>query len=475
MMSDEWINKYKPSSISDLVVNINSVKSIQNWLNSYELSKRKMLKMKKEKKVKKNKLDMVVDEKSCMLVTGNHGFGKTVSVNVILKEMGYVVHNLDIKTLKMYKDVDEIMNKYIIKQDIISLLKESDVKKNALVIDQLESITLATEKSCIINLQKGNDIKWYCPIIFISNNHHNKLLTEIKKLSFNVKFFDPRLNDMKLIFNKIAMNESMKFYDDAAIGKLIMHSQNDIRQMIFFLQGINTVHHDQVITFEMIRKYCQNTNVRDIDIDLFKAISTLLNEYEDINKCIKLYETEKVLLPLMMQQNYITHICENHENNKHEMVKNIAASLSLGDITENHIYGEQNWNMQDVHGIFACAIPSYYLHTGNKEDASPVTPKFAMDLNRTSIRSINKKNIVNADIFLKNMNVIDYTYIDKIICSLINKGKIEDCVKLLSDYGLQLEYVESLLKIDKIKDEKVLLTNKQKKEFANFIEKYKNI
>ena len=40
---------------------------------------------------------------------------------------------------------------------------------------------------------------------------------------------------------------------------------------------------------------------------------------------------------------------------------------------------------------------------------------FPMDLNRTSIQKINKKNILNANKCLSTMNIHDYIYINQIV------------------------------------------------------------
>jgi len=201
-----------------------------------------------------------------------------------------------------------------------------------------------------------------------------------------------------------------------------------------------------------------------------------LQNYKNVNTCMSLYETEKVLLPLMMQQNYPECIIQNYDDNddRYMLCQTVSDSLSMGDITENYIYGEQNWSMQDIHGIFTCVIPSYYINMNDKNKRTEFSSSFPVDLNKTSIKSINKKNIVNTDQCLKNMNIFDYMFVSKIIYNYIVNNNIEECIKLLLGYNIEMEYIESLLKINKIRSNKSCLTMKQKKEFVNYIELYKN-
>jgi replication factor C subunit 1 len=350
-----------------------------------------------------------------------------------------------------------------------------DVRKNVIVVDNLESITSSTEKASILNLQKMNDIHWYCPIIFISNNRHNKLLSDIKKFSYEIKFCQPFSSNLQEILMNIAKKESMKFENSFIVDKIINYSQSDIRQLIFILYELKYSNKDTVITMKSLQEQGTLLNMRDVDINLFKATNKLLQNYKNINTCISLYGTEKVLLPLMIQQNYIECIIQNYDNDsdKYKLCQLVSDSLSMGDVTENYIYGEQNWSMQEIHGIFTCVNPSFYINVNSNNKKILFESTFPKDLNKTSIKSINKKNIINTDQCLKNMNIFDYMFVSKIIYNYIVSNDIEKCIKLLIGYGIEMEYIESLMKINKIKSNKSCLTMKQKKEFINYIELYK--
>jgi len=197
-----------------------------------------------------------------------------------------------------------------------------------------------------------------------------------------------------------------------------------------------------------------------------------LFRYKNINDCLRYYETEKVLLPLMVHQNYISCVFKNFTNtvDKFNIINTISKSLSYGDVIENYIYGDQNWDMQEIHGFYSCVISSYYLDKQLKKDPENINLIFTTDLNKTSIKKINKKNINNTNKCFENMNIIDYIYINKIIRNLIDKGKIFECVSMIKGYNnIKLEHIESLLKIDKIEHTKTSLSSKKKKEFLKYL------
>jgi len=142
--------------------------------------------------------------------------------------------------------------------------------------------------------------------------------------------------------------------------------------------------------------------------------------------------------------------------------------LSFGDIIENYIYGDQNWDMRDIHGFYTCVLPSY-LMCHNADNNYRFRLEFLKDINKTSTKKINKKNIDNTDICFQDMNIDDYIYINKIVRRLVGDNRIAECGELLKGYKFKVEHIESLLKIDKIKSTKMTLTTKQKREFNNIL------
>lgn len=472
--ADIWINKYKPKKVTELTTNTTAIKSIFSWLMSFDKMKNETLKYINNKKQKKQteKTDKTVkttksEFKSCMLVTGGHGVGKSTTVEVILKELNYNVLNLDINILKSGKNVEDVINKIMLTSNIMTIMNNGEVKKMAIMVDEIESITAAAEKTCVTTLQKINEQYWYCPIIFISNNQHNKLLSDIKKASFEVKLWPPFPSEMKKILVKICNMENIKIRSEYVINKIINHSQSDIRRLIFTLQDIQNAYGNKLINTDIIDEYCLMSNKKDIDIDLYKATEELLYDYTNIDNCLRLFETEKVLLPLMVHQNYPKRVISKYksEEDQHKLIQKISESLSTGDVIENYIYGDQNWEMQEIHGFHTCVATSYHLCNGVEEDDTKVKLAFAIDLNKTSIKRINKKNIINTNKCFKTMNINDYIYINKIIRKLILENNIKECVKLLKNYNIKLEHIESLLKIDKIKNTKTSLTSRQKNDF----------
>ena len=412
---------------------------------------------------------------SCVLVIGNHGVGKTCIVNSILKSMGYTKQTINFSRIKKGSDIKDAINDIISGSDIISIMEGAKTAKVAVVIDEIEAISSGSGKSCIITLLKNNIINWTCPIIFISDGQHSKLLTEIKKNSHEVKIQPPFKQEMLVLMKKICNNEKIIIQglsnNDTNVGyQIIEHSQKDYRRLILTLHDLKYNYGSIIITATMFDEYLKLSKKKDEDFNLFKATNTLLQNYDGIENCIRYYETDKVILPLMIQQNYLECITTKTADNKtrFDLACNIAEMLSEGDVIENYIYGDQNWDIHEVHGYYTCVAPSYILsNTLKKEKYLQLT--YPMDLNKASISKINKKNIINASKAFKDKNINDYIYINLIIRYLTSENRTRECIDLLKGYNINVNNIESLMKVDKIKALKTSLTSKQKKEISSYL------
>lgn len=524
-----WISKYRPETVDQLIGNTDAINFIGTWLLNFDKNKIKALHDMKNKKRKRrlkiqindtddiandapdvddvnDVLDDIIDDEildgdlngdikddeaeidrdtkiynnkgdqSCCIVIGNHGVGKTCLINAILKSMGYMTQTINFSKIKKSTDIKEAINNIIGSSNIISIMEGKNNKKVAIVIDEIEAISSGSGKTCVLALLKNNIINWTYPTIFISDGRHSKLLTEIKKNSHVVKLPTPFKNEMLTLMKKILTNEKMSIQGLTAGNitnayNIIEHAQKDYRRLILTLYDLKYAYGTKMITDSMIEEYLKLSKKKDEDFDLFKAANMLLQKYENIESCIKYYETDKVVLPLMVQQNYLECITSKTTNelDRFDLACSISALLAEGDVIENYIYGDQNWDINEVHGYLTCVAPSYLL-TNKLKKEKYLQLNYPVDLNKKSISNINKRNVINASKAFKNKNIDDYIYINLIIRVLTSEDKLKDCVDLLHDYNISISNIESLLKIDKIKTTKTSLSSKQKKEISSYLE-----
>jgi len=434
-MENIFSTKYIPKEPSDIIGNKDHINFIQNWLSNFKNS-----------------------NFSSIIISGHHGVGKTIAIKTILQYLNYDVKYLSSYNLKNIKKINEIinMNSYF-----------CDNNNNfAIIIDDFDTITLTSKKNLIFQLFKDNQDKKYFPIIFLTNEQHSKLISNIKKSCPELKFQYPELDELIIYVKKICNNENIIIKNDKLIDNIIKYSQLDIRKLLLILEDLKLTYNDKEINENEWNYYILSSKKKNINIGLYESTRKIFDKYTNISKNIELYETEKVLLPLMIFENYaknllLRQIPSNTE--LYEIMYKVSDYISIGDNVETNIYTDQNWYLQKLHGFYTCVETSYYINKYPRKNSNTYVLNFSTDLNKTSLKNINKRNINNIQILLENKNLSDIMYLNKIINHDINDNKYSFIKKFIKSYNLNNKHIELINKIDKSL-EKIKFNNKIKKQ-----------
>ena len=417
-----WLKKYQPKTVNEIIGNKDQINIIRKWLLNYKQEKF-----------------------NALIISGAHGIGKNLIITLILNELGYEIKYICNTHLKNKNIINETIQSYNKSKKLYNISSNYN-NKYAIIIDDTESITLSSEKDNLLELFKLNEQHKYFPLIFISNLQHSKLINNLKKLSLDIYINPPSVIQIKNYIKMICTKELMIIDNDDIYTQIIKFCQLDIRKLLYVLQDLYYTYNNKNITMDMFKEYQNMTQKKDIDVGLYIATKSLLDNYKNINKCLQLYETEKVLLPLTIYENYYKKIFKQQclpKDTLNTMVA-ISDSISFGDVIETNIYSDQNWFLQNIHGFYTCVNTSYNINMikTKKIDYDLV---FSADLNKTSSKNINKKkNIANTQskFKLKNIN----TSIIRI---------------LKNSYNLDNKNIQVILKIDKTniknKDEEPIL------------------
>lgn len=442
MSKNHFTEKYCPTNINEIIGNKLSISKFEKWIKSI-----------KER------------DDNFLILSGKNGIGKTIISKILLDKYDYnsiIIYPEDIKNYRMN---DEFNDFYNLDNSINKKINFKNVKnkKLALLFDDTETITLTSEKKYIMNIFK-NKINSSIPIIFICNNNHSKLLNDLKKNCHEIKFYSPSSYDLKLFIKNICKSEKIKIDNDDSIETLIELSQYDIRRLLNLIEDFN--YNYKTLSNKNIDKFKKQTLLKDTNIGLYDATRILLNDYLEFDNIYKIYESEKVLLPLMIQENYYKKICysKNSVKEKLDTIVNISDSISFGDNVETSIYTDQNWYLQEIHGFFTCIKPSKISNKFNYNILGNLI-NFSSDLNKTSLKNINKKNINNLQKIIGNKSVEEVL----LLCKLTNFCFENENYNIIIDtlkyykYKLDIKDIELCLKIDKTIEFITLKTKDKKK------------
>jgi len=452
--SDLWINKYKPTNIKQIIGNCVQINTFKTWLNELHTNKNQSI-----------------------IISGNQGLGKSLTIKLILENLNYIVRVINPNEIKDHRILDDFDDYYNFVNSIHSKIHleknkiANKTKKIALIFDETENITLTSEKKYIMDIYKENNRLKSFPLIFISNNQHSKLLNDLKKNCTEIIFTNPTNDELRQYVKRISALENITWESEAIIDKLINFSQNDIRRLINLLQELS-FHATTKITMIKMEEFIKKSREKNTDIGLFDSTSRILNNFLDYEIIMKLYELEKVLLPLMIHENYPKKVLNKTKDTWPNIMKNIiniSDSLSRGDNIETSIYTDQNWYLQNIHGFYTCLNTSYWINkkSGNNSnyiiDNSDI--KFSSDLNKTSLKNINRKNIINLSKIINNKSNHEILMLNKICNHLIQNNKENEVIRILNGYSndITIKEIELCLKIDKTTEFSTLCSKDKKR------------
>jgi replication factor C subunit 1 len=458
MENNLWINKWKPSNINDVVGNKQAISKIDEWLSKFD---------------KHNN--------NTIIISGAHGIGKSLVVETLLKKYNYiskVIYSDELKNFRNGVDVD-FEDYYNYDNSVFSKFKMSSKKdtmqnkKIAIVFDEIDTISLSSEKKFVFNIFKNNLKMKSFPLIFISNTNHSKLLNDLKKYCMEIKFYSPSSYDITKFIQKMCKEENIEIKDNESIEKLIQFTQYDIRRLINVLQEYN--YNYKTLNLKDIKTFIDKSITKDISIGLFEASLELLNNENNFEQIYKLYEIDKVLIPLMVYENYYKKIISSKNkisfDEQIQKMVDISESISIGDNIETSIYTDQNWYLQDIHSFYTCYNTSYISNQNQLKKITASEVKFSADLNKTSLKNINKKNILNLEKIIGNKTIEEILLICKLSNYIITTKQTQYILNILKSYkdDFDIKDLELCLKIDKTIDF-ITLSTKEKKEINNLIE-----
>lgn len=515
--STNLVEKYAPISKDDIIGTQRQVHALESWLKKYEINARinlakhdnnKGRKVRRRKSQKKKEEcdegdeaigndenigndDSIEDEDvfeakkikkkdpntcQCAIVTGDHGTGKTSTVKAILNGLGYLIKFVNFAKLGSIRSVDDFIENLLTMDDIFEIIEHKRVKKFAVLVDDIHSVSTPTEKNVINGLLKLNSEMWACPVIFIGSNKHKKFMTGIKKECYHISMYIPSTDDMLSLFERVGIGEGMQLENEDVAIEIIKHSQNDYRRLIVTMGELLRIHESKVITRTDIDKYIKYAGEKDVDGSIYENTTLLFSNYNGINPALKIFEKGKTDMPLMVHQNHFlaTNGYIKDRSKRIDVSADIANHLAHADVMDNFIYSDQNWYLQETYGYYSCVYPSFKMK--NEIDTEklamdskypyydPVfSTQYPKDLNRTSTRCINYKNVKFANEYFRDMTTEDYVLAVKLIKSLLEDNRVAECENILKEYKLTAQGIMYVLKIDKI--------NGTRKDVSKSIEK----
>ena len=455
-----WINKYEPKTLDEIIGHKYKIKQIDNWFKDFKKPGSKRL----------------------LLLNGPPGIGKTCISKLSLEKYGYVPVEFNSGHMRSGKNIKETIDQMINNRSILDMFKQGKAP-SGIIMDELDTLCSASDKGGmkeLISIIKGSKTKEgyniTTPIICTYNSFSDKKLTELKVHAVEIKL--SRLSDyeMQQLLEKIAKAEQIDI-DSTTYKPIIKHATGDMRRLINILYDIKINYCEKEIDYEMVTKLMETLHKKRIDIQIFAATYNVFNNKCDYSELKNYYETDQLLLPMLIHENYpdaIHHRKGTLEEKLNTIIK-CSEALKENDILQTSIYEKQLWNYYEFGGATLCMTVNIYLNELEKPMSHRDNIKYTTLLNKLSTFYTNKKlynslaekfntDLSKEEIFFLSENVVFHLY-DKL-------GDKKKLVEILKDYNLSIDDIDILLRVNKQGDDdiKKKYTSKLKKELKAIIQ-----
>uniref|UniRef100_A0AC35U4G8 AAA domain-containing protein n=1 Tax=Rhabditophanes sp. KR3021 TaxID=114890 RepID=A0AC35U4G8_9BILA len=442
-----WVDKHAPADVKAMVGQ-QTPKSPMNrlltWLEEWASNNLYEQTDSKKKSVKK---DDGAGFKAALL-SGPPGIGKTTTAMLVCKKLGlkYVEKNAsDSRSKKMlnsgigdsllYTKIDSFFGK---NKDVGM---HSKSVTHVLIMDEVDGMSGNEDRggmSELISMIKNSKV----PVICICNDRFNRKISSLANHCLDLRYTKPTEMQIRGRLLAIANQEGVTITPDQA-ADLVKAANMDIRQAIYNLQLMKS------------KVNTQNLSRKNDTMGIFGAAEKMMQNNLPLHERAGLFFTDYSIMPLFMQENYLSIIPDN-KNRKETMASifKAAASLSDGEIISRSIRKTQDWSLLPIEGLFSVVLPPIYM---NGTVASRVI--FPSHLGKISSRNkyfriakeitrhISSK--INVDIFSL---ITEYAPIIRrmIAKHLISGGAaaIPDVIQIFDDYAMIKDDYEGMIELE---------------------------
>lgn len=341
------------------------------------------------------------NKKKILFIYGDVGSGKYY----------YLKNNLNNYEIRTFSYIDFYSNKDIIKiilninnfNNLFYMINKN--KKPIIIIKEVEFIKSSYIKNILklLNIKKNKNQKINVPIILIGSGKCIKKIKDLKDSCDIIKF---EVNQKEI---KNDIKKKFKKFHIKNIYLKNNYNQNKINLIYNFLNN-NNKNNLKIIIKNL-----------DYNIELYDNVKELLLKEKNIKDVLKYYSLEKILLPLLIHENYRLFIFKKLKKKEDysKCIKLISNNLMKSDIINEYIFNSHTWNIQDLFAILNCQYTSYIINSKFQNKSKITIPK----LNYTKILTKNSMIFSNFNQYKSLLHKIKYIHnFDQILIEYLNKN-----------------------------------------------------
>lgn len=418
-----WTDKYKPTSLNEVLGNRAAVSKLSTWISKWPSN-----------------------EKACMLY-GPPGIGKTTCAHLIAKQNGYEVIEYNAsdtrsKSLLQQKVAPTLGNRSLGKQ-------KQHSGKILVILDEVDGMSAGDRGGVgqMAALCRSTEV----PLILICNDRHLPKMKPFDRVVLDIDFRKPDAASCAKRVHDIAAKEGLDISTEVAI-QILQICGSDLRQVLNLLQHYKTTAGSMNAANG---KTIASKWLKEQALGPFEAVQKLLsNKNLPINESSELYFSDD-LVPLMVAENY------NSGLSLKEAVS-ASESISLGDLVEKSIRQGQNWSLMPLHAVFSTVVPAKISSTAKARGSGSGSggfgfgyrglrfPTFLGNLSSTNRRK-RELNELTAHVRLKmagsaqDIRLDMLTVLNQLITAPLVKNNVGSAIEFMDNYFITKDDYDAMV------------------------------
>lgn len=441
-----WSEKWRPQNIKEIIGNDGTVKKLLVWLKDW----RDVCVAGNEKESTKSSRFGEPERINARaaLLSGPPGVGKTTAARVAAKECGYEVLEYNASDDRNKGILEALSDLLCGGVTMASFMGGKKPKHAVLVMDEMDGLSGNSDRGGVQTLMKLI-AKTNCPIICICNDRMHPKLRSLLTKCYDLRFHKPPKNVVSKRMVEIAQQEGLDI-EYNAIELLCERVGNDLRQILNTLQLMGTERgYERLVnvSFDGMRKEI-GFGLKDNQVmaNPFDAATSLLcrSSRAPFNDKLDLYFVDHDLIPLLMEENYISAFYAHHKDTKEldalGVLASVADCFSFGDVLNSKCRKDGCWSLLTDVGLFTAIVPAC------QASGFLARPEFPKWLGKNSTTNKNKRLLTETHMALaattstnqhalRTSGYLDLLY-EKVISVLKDEEGIRTCVEMLNELGL---------------------------------------
>ena len=232
-----WTVKYMPKSMEDIIISLDDIQKVSDFLNNFKTSKKKSL-----------------------ILYGKTGTGKTTLIHTIAQTNNFEILEINTSDKRNKDSIKTIVNTASQQMSLFG-------KGKIILIDEIDGISGKYDRGGVAELASAiKDSKF--PIIMTAENPWDSKFSKLRSLSNIIELKEIPTKKISELLSKIAKSENLNFQEDS-INFISLSSNGDMRSAINDLQS--SIENNSVIEMKKL----SNENFRDITNTVPETLRTV--------------------------------------------------------------------------------------------------------------------------------------------------------------------------------------------------------